>query len=83
MLTEVERRSGKPRIRHGISLELFVDAKLPQARQLRAERCEVDTLSGKQRIHKSQGVLDRCWVLENLGTAYQPQEACKHHRHKS
>jgi hypothetical protein len=42
---------------------------LPQARPLRAERCEVDTLSGKQCIHKSQGVLDRCWVPENLVTA--------------
>jgi len=46
VLTEVDRRSGKPRIRHGISLELFLDAKLPQARPIRAERCEVDTLSG-------------------------------------
>ena len=67
----------------GISLEPFLYAKLPQARPLRAERCEVDTLSGKQRIAKGQGVLDRCWVPENLGTAYQPQETGKHHWHKN
>jgi hypothetical protein len=67
MLTEVDRRSGKPRIRHGISFKLFLDEKLPQARPLRAERREVDTLSAKQRIDKGKGVVDRRCVLENLG----------------
>ena len=81
VLTEVDRRSGKPGVWHGISLELFLDAKFPQARPLRAERCEVDALSGKQRIDKGQSVLDRCWVLEDLGAAYQPQEAGNHHWH--
>jgi hypothetical protein len=60
VLTEVDRRSGKPCIQHGISFELLLDAKLPQARPLRSKRCEVDTLSGKQCIDKGQGVLDRC-----------------------
>ena len=83
VFTEVDRRSGKPCIRHGISFELLLDAKLPQAPPLRAERRKVDTLSGEQRIDKGQGLVDRRWLLENLGTAYQLQEAGQHHWHKN
>jgi hypothetical protein len=44
----------------------LLDAKLPQPRPLRAERRKVDTLSGKQRIDKSQCFVDRRWVPEKI-----------------
>jgi hypothetical protein len=70
VLTEVNRRSGKPCIGHGVSLELLVNAELPQTRPFRAERCQVYTSSRKQCIDKGHGVLDGSRFPEDLGATY-------------